>query len=88
MDAIWKLIWALPLVLVTGAVLVLLLKHVVYAPASHRSLQRMRSCESLALSARTRLHLLELDGKAYLLVESERQAQLQPLEAGRGGQSS
>lgn len=82
MDAIWKLTWALPLVLLTGLVVVLLLKRVMNVPAAEGSVQRLRNRESLTLSGHTRLHLVEVDGKPLLLIESDRATQLQALEAG------
>jgi flagellar biogenesis protein FliO len=78
MDAAWRLAWALPLVLLVGAAAVLLLRRFVL-PTQPATLQRQRLSrrESLSLSQETRVHLIEVDGKPYLLVESARQALLQ-----------
>lgn len=80
MTALWKLAWALPLVIFTGVVLVLLLKRVLVPSAlGQRSSQRIQSRESLQVSEQTRLHLVEIDGRSYLLIESNQQAQLQTI---------
>jgi flagellar biogenesis protein FliO len=78
MDALWRLLWALPLVLALGVAAVLLLKRFVGpASAARWPGRRMSACESVALSDETRLHLLEIDGKAWLVVESSRHATVQ-----------
>lgn len=78
MTALWKLAWALPVVTITGLVVMLLMKRVLVRGAAHnRPSQRLRSRETLQVSEQTRLHLVELDGKPYLLVESSQHAQLQ-----------
>jgi flagellar biogenesis protein FliO len=78
MDALWRLLWALPLVLALGAAAVLLLKRFIGPVAAARRLgRRMSACESVALSDETRVHLLEVDGKAWLVVESSRHATVQ-----------
>ncbi|HEY5760122.1 MAG TPA: hypothetical protein VIU34_30075 [Steroidobacter sp.] len=77
MDALLRLVWALPLVLLTGAVLVLLLKRVMKPLHSSAAFaQRLSLRESLSVSDETRVHLIDLDGTACLLVESTRQATL------------
>lgn len=82
----WRLAWALPLVLMVGAAVVLVLRRFVVPTASAAvPTQRMRMLESLPLSDDTRVHLIEVDGRAYLVVESARHAVLQsaaPLQAG------
>jgi flagellar biogenesis protein FliO len=78
MDALWRLLWALPLVLALGAAAVLLLKRFVApAGAPARPGRRMSACESVALSDETRVHLVEIDGKTWLVVESSRHATAQ-----------
>jgi flagellar biogenesis protein FliO len=78
MDSAWRIVWALPLVLTVGAVAALILRRFLLpmTPAG-RSAQRLRMCESLTLSDETRVHLIEVDGAGYLLVESTRHAVLQ-----------
>ena len=77
MEVAWRLVWALPLVLAVGIVAMLLLKRfLVPAPARGRA-QRMSLCESLALSDHTRVHVIEVDGSAFVVIESTQQAALQ-----------
>lgn len=77
MDALLRLAWALPLVLFTGTVLVLLLKRIIKPlPSSAAVAQRLSLRESLSVSEETRVHLIDLDGAACLLVESTRQTTL------------
>ena len=83
MDASLRLVWALPLVLLTGTVLVLLLKYVMKPLRSSAAVaQRLRLRESLSVSEQTRVHLIDLDGTACLLVESTQQATLYLTAAG------
>lgn len=69
-DALWRLIWALPLVLVTGLVAVLVLKRLLPEARADRQHRRMAVCETLTLSDQTHLHLIEVDRQPYLLVDS------------------
>jgi flagellar biogenesis protein FliO len=79
MDALLRLAWALPLVLGIGIGSMLVLRRfVIAAPAAARPTQRLRMRESLSLSDETRVHLIEVDDRPYLVVESVRQAVLQP----------
>jgi flagellar biogenesis protein FliO len=82
MDALWRLLWALPLVLAMALAAAFVLRRFVgtQRPGS-RAAQRVSSRESLALSDSTRVHLIEVDGAGYLVVESSQHATLQPLEA-------
>ena len=71
MDSLWRLIWALPMVLLTGVAVALLLKRVVQPPPGPARLAaRMSVRESMPVSNDTRVHLIESDGQTYLLVES------------------
>jgi flagellar biogenesis protein FliO len=82
MDALWRLAWALPLVLAVGAAAILVLKYfVIPAQAARRSARRIELRESLPLSDETRIHLIEVDRRAYLVVESTRQTTLQPTQS-------
>jgi flagellar biogenesis protein FliO len=77
MDTMLRLAWALPLVLLVGVLVALILRRfVVLAPTSHRQ-ARLSLCESLWLSDDTRVYLLEIDGRACVIVESARQTTLQ-----------
>ncbi len=83
MDAAWRMVWALPLVVVIGTLAVLVLRRFVAPsrPAADNA-KRMSVRESLSLSDETRVHLLEIDGKGYLVVESAHPGVLQaPLHA-------
>ena len=78
MDALLRLAWALPLVLGIGIAAAFVLKRFVVPAASAAPQgQRLNLRESLAISEETRLHLLEVDGKAHLVIESARQTVLQ-----------
>jgi hypothetical protein len=81
MDTLWRLVWALPLVLLTGAAVMLLLRHFVrpVQPTSQVAL-RMSLRESMSVSNDTRVHLLVADGQTYLLVESPGGTVLQPTQ--------
>ena len=84
MDTLWRLAWALPLVLTVGFAVVLMLKRfVVPTAAASQALQRMRLRESLSLPDDTRVHLIEVDRQAYLIIESARHTLLQSVEAQR-----
>jgi len=73
-----RLLWALPLVLLTGAGIVLLLRRTL---GSHqigsKGRERMSLRESVSVSQDTRIHLLQVDRQSYLLVESSRVTSLQ-----------
>lgn len=80
MNTLWKLTWALPLVLTIGGVAVLVLKRfVVPARPADRAGPRMTLCESLSLSDETRVHLIEVERKPYVVIESDRHAVLQSM---------
>jgi len=89
---LWRLTWALPFTVLLGGGIILLLKQILrQGKFAGRALQRMVKRESLIVSDDTRLHLVEVDGRPYVLVESTRSAALQyappgPQPAGlRGG---
>lgn len=80
METVLRLAWALPLVLAIGLVTLLILKRFVVRGAPvMRQTQRMRLDASLPLSDDTCVHLIEADGKPYLILESTRQAALHPM---------
>ena len=87
-DTLWRLTWALPLVLLVGAVAMLVLKRfLIPVRSTAKDSQRLTVRESLSLSTDTHVHLIELDRKPYLVVESTRaSALLQTVEAARGPQ--
>lgn len=75
MDMVWRLTWALPLTVLVGGGIVLLLRQILgQGKFATRTLQRMVKRESLIVSDDTRLHLVEVDGRPYVLVESARSA--------------
>jgi flagellar biogenesis protein FliO len=80
-DTVWRLIWALPLVLVTGTAAMLVLKRILtpvsppVEPGRHMALR-----ESLTVSDGTRMHLIEVNRQNYLLVESATNTVLQCLQ--------
>ena len=78
MDTLWRLAWALPLVLTTGVAVMWLLKRFVRPHELQQPRQRMTLCETLTLANETRVHLIEVDRQAYLLVESAVGTVLQP----------
>lgn len=88
-DALLRLAWALPLVLGLGVAAAFVLKRFV-VPVADASPQRQRLSlrESLSVSDDTRLHLLEVDGKPHLLVESARATVLQWTPAGETSRAS
>jgi hypothetical protein len=81
MNSMWRLLWALPLVLAVGAAAMLVLRRFLAPPTSPRGASRVAVRETLALSDHTRVHLLEIDGGGYLVVESTQSATLQPMAA-------
>ncbi|HET9446061.1 MAG TPA: hypothetical protein VFO35_07370 [Steroidobacteraceae bacterium] len=84
-DALLRLAWALPLVLAIGVGAALVLKRFVVPGAGPTPQgQRLSVRESLALSEQTRLHLLEVDGRPHLVIES---AQTTVLQWAPGGET-
>jgi flagellar biogenesis protein FliO len=82
MNALSRLLWALPLVLATGVAAMLLLRRfVVPMQTRSRDARRLSLRESLAVSDDTRLHLVEIDQQPYVIVESARGAVLQAMPA-------
>jgi flagellar biogenesis protein FliO len=74
-DTLWRLAWALPLVLLIGGVAVLGLKRFVStARSEHAGPLRMSRCESLSLSDSLSVHLIEVDSQPYLVAASAQQA--------------
>jgi flagellar biogenesis protein FliO len=71
MESAWRLIWALPLVLLVGAVAILVIRRIAPRPRES-SIARLRLCESLQVSLETQLHLVEVDRRVHLVIESTR----------------
>lgn len=69
-----RLSWALPLVLLAGVAIMLLLKRVLNSETTREPGRRMVLRESLTLSGELCVHLIELDGKAYLITECAKQS--------------
>lgn len=80
METIWRLAWAMPLVLMVGAGMALILKRFVVPGQQPRTqpARRMSVCESLSLSEDTRVHLIEVDCQTFLVVESARHTTVEP----------
>jgi flagellar biogenesis protein FliO len=79
-NSLLRLLWALPLVLAVGIAAMLVLRRFVRSGGhGRRDGRRLVSREQLALSDHTRVHLVEIDGQAYLLIESTQHAVLQGL---------
>jgi hypothetical protein len=81
MNSLLRLLWALPLVLAVGAAAMLVLRRFLVPATSPPGASRVAVRETVALSDHTRVHLLEIDGSGYLVVESTRSASLQPTAA-------
>ena len=80
MDVFLRLCWALPMVLVTGVVAILVLKRFgVPLRAGAAPKARIQQREALSLSDDTRVHLIELDGVRFVVVESTRNAVVQAM---------
>jgi len=80
MDTLWRLVWALPLVLLIGVAVMFVLKRFMLPmhTKTHQAL-RMNLCESISLSNATRVHLIEVDHQPYLIAESTPHTALQLL---------
>src|SRR4051812_36867516 len=82
MNSLLRLLWALPLVLGLGVGAMLLLRRwVTPAGAGKRDTRRLNYREQLPLSDHTRVHLVEVDGHCFLIVESAQQTVLQGVAA-------
>jgi flagellar biogenesis protein FliO len=76
-ETLWNLTWALPVVLLTGLIAALVLRRAM-SPSEPAipARGRARLCETLEVSSDTRLYVVEVDRKSYLLVESVMQTSL------------
>ena len=85
MDALWRLTWALPVVLLTGIAVMLVLKRWM-APECRlggRTAKAVMSLrESLSVSDQTHVYLIAVGRQEYVLVESARNAVIQARDAG------
>ena len=79
MDAAWRLIWALPLVLALGTAAILVLRRFIAPKAAAANVSRALTRGTLTLSEHTRVYLVEVDGRPFLVVESAQQAALHAL---------
>jgi flagellar biogenesis protein FliO len=70
MSSVLRLLWALPLVLAVGAVMMIVLRRFVVPTTVPTATRRLIARESMPLSNDTRAHLIEVDGVSYLVVES------------------
>lgn len=78
MEILLRLSWALPLVLLIGLGMALLVKRLLL-PQQEQTRQRMVARQALVLSEHTSLHLIEIDGCAYLIAESARHTDIQSI---------
>jgi flagellar biogenesis protein FliO len=70
-DHLWRLAWALPLVLLLGLVIVLLLKrHMAGRLSMKPDAQRMVVRESMSVSIQTQLHLIEVESAGGTQVQA------------------
>ena len=84
MDALWRLTWALPLVLLTGMVAMLALKRFLTLerrPGARTPKSVLSLRESLAVSDQTHVHLIAVGRQEYVVVESARHAVIQARDA-------
>jgi hypothetical protein len=80
MNSLSRLLWALPLVLAVGAGAMMLLRRIVVPPTRAKGVApRLVSRETLSLSEQTRVHLFEVEGSSYIILESTQSATLQLL---------
>lgn len=99
-DHLWRLAWALPLVLTIGVAFILALKRwgvtrlpgwlpamssaqVPHPPSAASAVDALRVVTELAVSADTRVYLLEAGGQRWLLTESRVSASTQSLDPNR-----
>lgn len=87
-DHLWRLAWALPLVLVIGVLFILALKR--WGITRLPGLMQVRPPEpglrvvaDLTVSDDTRVYLLEAGGQRWLLTESKQHASTQALPPSR-----
>ena len=80
-EGLLRLAWALPAVLAVGVLLMLLLRRFTGSMPVESQSRRLHLRDSLTVSDETRVHLLEVDGKPHVLVESSRRADLTVLHS-------
>lgn len=82
MDALVRLTWALPLVLVIGLVGVFVARHLagVRPPKPGSKARRLRLCESIDLDGNARVSLIEVDGRPYLIIGFGAVCSVAPME--------
>lgn len=84
-DHLWRLAWALPLVLLIGVMFILALKRWGITrlpglmPAIARPSDELHMVAELSVSDDTRVYLLEAGGQRWLLTESRLHASTQTL---------
>ena len=81
MTMLWRLAWALPLVLVVGTVVMLILRRFVQPSPLPAERPKLSVRGSVTLSDKTSMHLVDVDGKEFLIVESAQQTSVQLLAA-------
>lgn len=87
MTTMWRLAWALPLVLAVGVAAMLVIRGLVAPSQVKRPAQRLSARGSLSLSDKTCVHLIDVDGKDYLVIESAQQTVLQSVTTAPGDRS-
>ena len=81
METVWRLMWALPLVLVIGAVAAVVLRRFVVPSIQASKTARLALRESMPLSKDTRVYLIEIDNARFVVVESARTTVLHPMQS-------
>jgi flagellar biogenesis protein FliO len=84
MDALWRLTWALPVVLLTGIAVMFVLKRWVTPerrPGGRTAKAVMSLRESLSVSDQTHVYLIAIGRQEYVLVESARNTVMQARDA-------
>jgi hypothetical protein len=85
MDTLLRLVWALPLVVLVGVGLMLAMKR--FMAVDSPALQAPSLLKTLRLSEQTQAHVIDVDGRRFLVVESERSVALEAVAANSGEQA-
>ena len=82
MDAqLWRLTWALPLVIAIGVGLIYWLKRMGVGQSASGSPTEPRLISSTAMSEHTRVLIVEVNHQQFVVFESSAQITVQPLDA-------
>lgn len=84
MDAqLWRLLWALPLVLAVGVLAILAIKRLGFAAEPSRQELPPRVVHELDMGQQTRLIVCEIEGQRWVVVEGRTGLALQALTESR-----